>query len=161
VKAGVEFVRAAFTGRPKAIPDVRLTRAALAKLEAELIAKRALADRLAARYSEFVNSALREEGAALGAEYLALLDALRASIAKLHSLDVATDGPWKRDVRGMVPGFCSAGQPSRQLQIGPGDEAVSSGVMSWRALGKAWASDPKASARSHLKFRLRDRPELT
>jgi hypothetical protein len=161
VKAGVEFVRVAFTGKPKAIPDVKLTRAALTKIEGELQAKRSLADRLAARYGEHINAALREHGADLGKEYLALLDQLRGCIAKLHSLDVACGGPAKRDVRAMLPGFCSAGQPSRQLQVGPGDDAVSAGVMSWRALGKAWASDPKASPRAHLKFRLRDRPELT
>jgi hypothetical protein len=158
VMSGAETLIAAFTGRPKPAPgiDVRLTKAALTKIEGELQAKHGLADRLQDRYGEFVNAALREHGQALGAEYLALLDQLRGCVAKLHSLDVATGGPGKRDVRAMVPGFSAAGQPSRQLQIGPGDDAVNAGVMSWRALGKAWASDPKASPRAHLKFRLRD-----
>jgi hypothetical protein len=163
VMSGAETLIAAFAGRPKPAPgiDPKLTKAALAKLETELQAKRSLADRLSDRYGEFVNNALREHGQALGAEYLATLDQLRGCIAKLHSLDVATGGPTKRDVRAMVPGFCSAGQPSRPLQVGPGDEAVNAGIASWKALGKAWASDPKASPRQFLKFRLRDRPEFT
>jgi hypothetical protein len=161
--SGAETLIAAFTGKPRPSPgiDVKLTRAALSKIEGELHAKRSLADRLSDRYGEFINAALREHGADLGKEYLAALDQLRGCVAKLHSLDVATGGPGKRDVRAMVPGFCSAGQPSRQLQIGPGDDAVSTGIASWKALGRAWSQDPKASPRAHLKFRLRDRPEFT
>jgi hypothetical protein len=159
--SGVEGLLSTFARKPAPVPDVRLAKAALAKLEADLTAKLALAGRLSDRYSEFVNAALREEGAGLAAEYLATLDQLRSCIAKLHSLDVACGGPGKRDVRAMLPGFSAAGQPMRSIQVGPADEAVSAGVMSWRALGKAWASDPKASPRAHLKFRLRDRPKFT
>jgi hypothetical protein len=140
IKAGAEIMLAAFTGKPKPAPsiDPKLTRAALAKLEADLTAKLALSDRLADRSGEFISGALREHGADLGKEYLALLDALRNTIGRLHSLDVVCGGPAKRDVRGMLPGFSAAGQPMRSIQVGPGEEAIIDGIARWKALAKRW-----------------------
>jgi hypothetical protein len=159
VLTGVETLFAAFAGKREAkpVPDTKLAKAALAKLEAELTSKQALADRLQDRSAEFTRAALREHGAVLGQEYLALLDQLRNTIGQLHALDVACGGPAKRDVRAMLPGFCSAGQPSRSLQIGPSNHAIDIAIGSWRALAQAWSRDAKAAPSRHLKFVQRDR----
>jgi hypothetical protein len=159
VLSGAETLIAAFTGRPKPAPgiDPKLTRAALARIETELQTKRALADRLQDRYGEFINAALREEGAGLAAEYARIIDELRNHICKMHSLDVACGGPAKRQIAASLPGFSIANQPSRSLQIGPSDHAIGVGVAAWKQLGKSWASDPKAAPSRHLKFVQRDK----
>jgi hypothetical protein len=160
LQAGIEYVCSAFTGKPAPIPDVRLAKAALVKLEAELGAKQALADRLTDRYGEHINAALREYGATFTAEYVDLVDQLRSTICKLHSLDLATGVGRVGDPLASVPGFAICGQASRPLQVGPSPEAVGAAVASWKALGKGWATDARTPAKKHLRFPVRDRPEF-
>jgi len=157
VLSGAETLLATFTGKPKPIPDVRLAKAALTRIGTELTAKQALAGRLADRYSEHINSALREEGASLAAEYNSLVDQLRLAICKVHSLDLATGIGRVGDVRATIPGFVICGQSNRPRQLCPSDAAIGVGVQSWKALGRGWADDAKAPARKFLQFVLRDR----
>jgi hypothetical protein len=78
-------------------PQIAVAKAALAKLDAEIEAKTRLADTLTGRHGEFMNAALREHAeAALGQEYRAAIEAVRASMARLEAVECMTGGRTRR-----------------------------------------------------------------
>jgi hypothetical protein len=157
IRNGLDFVLTlAAPRRAGPAPDLTVAKATLAHLDAEIERKRAEVESIAGRLPKLIDDALREEAAAIGAEYVAALEAARAAMTKLEALDVALGGGRGGRLVFEAPGYAAAGHELDAAAIVAPPAEISAAVRVWRAFAAELAANPRADASKFLRFAAHD-----
>ncbi len=115
---------------------------ALAKLDAEIEAKRETLDRIDGRISTLVNAALAEQGREIEAALSITISNLREQAAQLIALRRVCGAGWTDKTVIDVPNFEPGAHPWKPLRIDENHVAGAADV--WRGLARTWRDDPCA-----------------